>query len=108
MKVGQHGIYDAERIAGVDEEIGFAVCRAEPAVARLGDGVFESSHGGGADGHDTAALVEGAVDLQGGFRGDGVVLFVEAVIFDALDTNRLKGAQSDVQSEFGDFYAPLT
>ena len=69
--------------------------------------VFEGANGGGADGDDATRSTESVIDGGGGAGGDGIRLGVEFVIFDALDADRLKGSQADVQGDIGGFDPPL-
>lgn len=92
-------------MAGIDKEIGFAGAGLD--FTRLLRGVFESAHGGGADGYDAAGLAACLMDLRGGLIRDRIGLGVQHVLFDILDTNWLEGAEADVEGDLGGFYATV-
>src|ERR1700722_1729501 len=108
MEICQELIYNAEGFARVEENRGFRFSGAWRATAaRRGffGGVFEGSHYSGADGQNRPRFVLGFdYRLRGGF-GDLIGFDVDFVIFEALGADRLKGAQADVESDFGDFDA---
>jgi len=69
--------------------------------------VFERANSRSADGDDATRSTESLIDGGGCARGNGIRLRVEFVIFDALDADRLKGSQADVQGNIGGFSPPL-
>ncbi len=67
--------------------------------------MFQRADDGGADGDDAAAFAGGAIDGVGGCSGERVALAVQADFVDALDAQRGKGAEADVQRDARDFDA---
>ena len=109
MKIGEHLIYDAERLSRVQKNL----CRRLPAeIALLDPTLFsaassECTHDRGTNGqHPTIALHSSIQSFRSGL-GNFVGLRVNFVIFEAFRAHRLKSAQADVQRDFGDFYAAL-
>ena len=60
--------------------------------------VLQSTDGGSADGYDAAAFGARAIQSFSCRGGEGVALAVQANVFDALDSERGKGAEADVES----------
>ncbi len=52
--------------------------------------MLERADGRGPDGHNPAPRIERAIDLVRSFTRDDIRLAVKFVIFDTLDTDRLK------------------
>jgi hypothetical protein len=69
--------------------------------------MFERANGCGADCDYAAAGAEREIDGRSGAGGDGIGFGVEFVIFDAIDADRLKSSQADVQRYLGSLDAAL-
>src|SRR5579864_2402484 len=92
VEIGQQRAHDAKHEAGIDKEIGFALLRSNPAIVGLGYRVLERAHGSRADCNNSTLLLERTVDCGGGVLANRIVLFMKAVILDALDADGLKCA----------------
>src|SRR5579875_1053249 len=64
--------------------------------------VLQRSDGGCAHRNDPPFLSPGSIQGGGGLGGKAVVLGVQVYVLDALDADRLKGAQADVQGDSRD------
>ena len=107
VEIRQQRAHDPKSEAGIDEEVGFALLGSNAAIAGLGYGVLKRAYRGCADRDNSAALLERTVDCGGCVPGNGIALFVKAVILDALDADGLKRTEAHVQCDFGDFDAAL-
>lgn len=61
--------------------------------------VLQRTRGRGSGCDDAALLAQSRIDGIGGCSRKGVVLGVEVDVFDALGTDRLKGAQAHVERD---------
>ena len=66
--------------------------------------MLQSADGGSSDCHNAPGTAKGLIDGGGCFRGDRVLFYVDLVIFDTLDANRLKSPEPNVESDLGGFY----
>lgn len=114
MKIGEQLIDDAEAVAGGDVEGRFRAAGEEDFGAGLAvtqgeyrGGVFEGANDGGADGEDGTVFAASAMDREGGFLGNLVGFAMDLVVFDAVGVDGLERAETDFQSELGDFDAAV-
>ena len=70
--------------------------------------MLEGSHGSRTDCHNPAPRIERAIDLVRSFTRDDIRLAVKFVIFDTLDTDRLKSSQAHMKRNLGGFDTTLT
>ena len=71
----------------------------------LKSAVLEGADYGGADGDDPSMVGACAIDSVCGGGADCVALAVKAHVFESVNTEGRKGAETDVEGEFGDFDA---
>src|SRR4051812_30454816 len=74
VEVGEHGVHDAEGVAGIDKNVSFARARLDAAVTGSGSGEFERAHTRGTDSNDAALLLSGSIDGSGGFGRNRIAL----------------------------------
>ena len=96
---------NAEVESGIDEDVGLAGLGGDAAVGGLSRGELESTDRGSADGDDATAGVAGALDFFGGLGRDGIPLAMDFVFLHNFDADGLKGAEPDVEGDFGGFDA---
>ena len=100
MEVRQQGSYCPELIAWVDKDVGLPSSFAKGPEAGA---VLECAHASRADRHDSPWLIE----LLGSPGGDAESFGVKTMLFDGFDADRLKGAQTDFQSDIDSLAASV-
>src|ERR1700722_19347356 len=103
MKVGQQRIYDTKLVAGKNEQVGLSLpCVYAIAIfCGLFRRILESADGGRTDSNYAAVFGFRTVDRVRGLLRNFVAFAVQFVVFDFLDSYRLKRAQANVQCDFG-------
>src|SRR5690348_1176442 len=67
--------------------------------------VFKRANRGGAHSYNSATFFQSRIDLCRSVARNQVTLTVHLVVFHFADANRLKGSETDVQGDLGDFDA---
>src|SRR4051812_32035259 len=101
VKVRQQPADHAKLRARIQEEIGIAGARDDGPVSGSRH-CLQRPRRRGADRDDTAAVGAGARHRRGRGRRDLIPFALEPMVLDAIDTDRLEGAVTDMQRDLGD------
>ena len=102
VKIGKQSANEVEVETGRNEDLRFSSVRLKRAAGGLAGAVLQGANHGGADGDDAPAFGDGAIDRVRSGRGERVALAVEMNLIHALDAQRRKGFQADVERDAGD------
>jgi hypothetical protein len=108
MEVCQQRVHDAKAIAGIDEYVCLALSGFHAIVSGACGSILQGSNGGCAHRYYAPVLSFRSIDCSRRFFRDFVPLSVQFVVFYLLYSYRLKGPESDVQSDLGNFNSSST
>ena len=97
MEIGYQRIHNLEPVSRIDKNVRVAL--SSPNVSMGVGGVFQSPGSGGAEGDHPPLTILPFSNRSGRIIGDAVLFTVHAVFMDLLNTDRKKGAQTDMQGK---------
>src|SRR5579875_432364 len=107
MEIGEQRTNETEFEAGRDEEFGFAGMRLNRTIRKSARDRLEGADRGCSHGDDAAGTARGGVECGGGFGRERIALAMKPYFFYALDAQRSKGAEADMERDVRNLHAAI-